>query len=88
MLSSLSMNSMAKMPDMPEPIGRPSVWRNMRPLFKGVVLVVEHHIESVCDVLSGEMVYCVLDPVDSVVDGFLDRYGCVKGYDIQATRVW
>ena len=30
MLSSLSMNSMAKMPDMLEPIGRSSVWRNMR----------------------------------------------------------
>ena len=30
MLSNLSTNSMAKMPDMMEPIDRPSVWRNMR----------------------------------------------------------
>ena len=29
-LSSLSMNSMAKMPDVLQPVGRPSVWRNMR----------------------------------------------------------
>ena len=29
MFSNLSMNSMAKMPDMPEPMGRPSVWRNI-----------------------------------------------------------
>ena len=29
MLSSLSMNSMAKIPDMLEPHGRPSVWQNM-----------------------------------------------------------
>ena len=28
--SSLSMNRMAKMPEMLEPIGRPSVWRKMR----------------------------------------------------------
>ena len=31
--------------------------------------------------------YCVLDPVDSVVDGFLDTYGCVSGKDIQAARI-
>ena len=30
MLSNLSMNSMTKMPDMLEPIGRPSLWRKMR----------------------------------------------------------
>ena len=30
MLSSLSMNSIAKMPDTLEPIHRPSVWRNIR----------------------------------------------------------
>ena len=29
MFSNLSMNSMAKMPDMPEPMARPSVWRNI-----------------------------------------------------------
>ena len=30
MLSSLSVNNMAKMPDMLEPIGRSSVWRNIQ----------------------------------------------------------
>jgi len=38
--------------------------------------------------LSGEVVCCVLDSVDSVADSFLDRYGCVEGYSIQAAGVW
>ena len=29
----------------------------------------------------------VFNPVDGVVDGFLDGYGCVQGYYVQAAWV-
>lgn len=46
-------------------------------VFKGEVHVVERDSEKVCDILSGEIEYWVLNPTDSVVDGFLDGYGCI-----------
>ena len=56
-------------------------------VFKSEVRVVERNSEKVCDILSGEMEYWVLNPTDSVVNGFLDGYGCIWGYDIKAERV-
>ena len=45
MLSNLFMNSMAKMPDMLEPNGRPSLWGKMRSSEGKYITVVERDIE-------------------------------------------
>ena len=42
-------------------------------VFEGEVHVVEHNIEQLCNVVSEEMVRCVFNLVDSIVDGFQDR---------------
>ena len=39
MVSSLSMNTMARIPEMLEPIGRPSFWRKTSPLKEKYMLV-------------------------------------------------
>ena len=49
-------------------------------VLKGEVHIGERHIEWIIDVLSGKVVCCVLDSVDSVANGSLDRlhgYGSV-----------
>lgn len=88
MLPSLSMNSMANMPDMLPRNPSQAFGLAEYAVFKGEVDVAKCHIEQVCNVLTGEVMYCVLDSADSVVEGYLDRYECVQGYDVQTARVW
>ena len=85
--SSLSMNRMAKMPEMLEPIGRPSVWRKMRSSKVKYMLLSVTLSSSATSGLDRWNVLCPILSPDGVVDGFLDGYGCVQGYYVQAAWV-
>ena len=53
MISSLSMNRMARMPEMLEPIGRPSFWRKTWPLQEKYMLFSVTVRRSVISCLDG-----------------------------------
>ena len=77
MLSNLSMNSMAKMSDMLESIGRPSLWRKMQFAKAKYMLWSVILSRSTMSCLERWYVLCLI-LLTVLFDGFLDRYGCAR----------